>query len=256
MSGSDAADILAGVHRRGKLLRRIGDGARSKSGLDDELGVSRSTIDRGVRELESAGLIERADDGYRQTLCGRLALGEYDGFVRRIEGLSDGVDLLAELPIDAELDLAMLAGATVIEAERSSPHKPVEALYGLVESASSVRGFAPAVHPQQVATYSDRIEAGMDAELVLTTDVIERMVSTYAGEFQDVSETGRVSVLEAPDDLPYSLTIARTDDGPVAALMVYADGRVSGCVINDSEVAVEWARDRYERERERAVRLA
>lgn len=255
MAAPDLADFLEVMQRRGYLLAELREGELTKPQLEAALDVSRSTIDRGVRELESKMLIERGEDGYRQTLPGKLALQEYAAFTRRIAGLYRGADLLATMSRDASFDLAMLKGARIVESERSYPHRPVEALYDLVASATAVREFTPAVHPQQVATYGDLAEDGSEVELVLTGTVVERLLSSYADEFETAMAEGRLTVLEAPGDLQYGLTLARTAEGPVAAVMVYTDAGVRGCIINDDEAAVEWAEARYAVERERATPL-
>ncbi len=255
MAAPDLADFLEVMQRRGYLLAELRDGEMTKPELEGALDVSRSTIDRGVRELESKMLIERGQEGYRQTLPGKLALREYAAFTRRIAGLYSGTDLLATMPREASFDLAMLKGARIVESERSYPHRPVETLYERIGSATTVREFTPAVHPRQVATYGNLVDDGAEVELVLTETVVERLLSSYAEEFESTMANGGLTVLEAPADLQYGLTVARTDDGPLAAVMVYTDAGVRGCIVNDDEAAVEWARTRYEVERARAKPL-
>lgn len=257
MAGWDPSEFLAVMDRRGPLLRELADGARDKPALETALDVSRSTIDRGIRELEECALVERADGGYRRTLAGRLAIEEYDRVMGRVAGLSRGAELLSNLDASTELDASMLAGGRVVEADRASPHRPVEVLYDVVESARAVRGFSPAVHPEQVRTYRDRIsEGGMVADLVLTDEVLERMASEYAEDFQGAFDEDRMRIWQADDDLPYSLTIAETPEQTCAAVMVYGDRGILGCVLNDDPAAVAWAERRFRRERDRGVRVA
>lgn len=251
------AEFVSVLDRREDLLRELLDGPADKPGLEATLAVSRSTIDRGVRELEDCGLIERCEGGFRLTLVGRLALGAYDQFVERVAALTEARAMLATVAPDAEFDLAMLDGGRVVEADRASPHRPLEALYGLVGSATAVRGFAPAIHPRQVDTYDERIaEHGMETELVLTDDVLERMATEYSEHFEGLFETDLVRVWRTGRELPFSLTVAETPDGSSAAVMVYGDRGVIGCILNDAARAVEWAEARFERERELAERVA
>lgn len=255
MAAPDLADFLEVMQRRGYLLAELRNGEMTKPELEGALDVSRSTIDRGVRELESEMLIERGENGYRQTLAGKLALREYAAFTRRIAGLYRGTNLLTSMSRDAPFDLAMLKGARIVASERSYPHRPVETLYDRIASATAVREFTPAVHPQQVATYADLADDDAEVELVLTETVVERLLSSYADEFEGAMANGGLTVMQASGDFQYGLTVARTDDGPLAAVMVYTDAGVRGCIVNDDEAAVEWARSRYEVERERATPL-
>lgn len=255
MAGGDPSEFLAMMGRRVDLLRAFDGRAAGKSELEDRLDVSRSTIDRGIRELEDRELVERADGGYRPTLTGKLALQEYERFQERVGGLDESGSLLSALDGDVEVDPSLLAGATVVERDRTSPHRPVEELYGIVEEATEVRAFAPAIYPQQIETYRTNVADGMRADLVLTAEVVERMVAEYAEAFETTVATDVVRLWQATDDLPYSLLVAETPDGPVAAVMVYADRGILGCIHNDDPDAVAWAERRFERERRRATRL-
>lgn len=257
MAGGDPSEFITAIERRGELLRELADGPTGKHELDRRLGVSRSTIDRGVRELEEIGLVERADGGYRQTLPGRLTLSEYDRFQDRVAGLCDGTDLLAAVEPDADMEPAMLSGAQIVEATRSSPQRPVEMLYEVVERATSVRGFAPAIHPQQVETYRGRIvDDGMAAEIVVTDAALERLVTDYAEAFEEALACDHVTFWESDAEMPYSVTLAETSDGTYAGLLVYSEHGILGCALNDSPAAIEWAEARFERELERSTQVA
>lgn len=256
MARGDLSEFLEAVGRRAGLLASLDGRALRKPELEAELDVSRSTIDRGIRELEQRCLVERTDEGYRRTLTGTLALEEYDRLRERIDGLARGGDLLAALDRNADLDAAMVAGATIVERERTSPYRPVEELYDVVDAATEVRSFDLTVHPQQVDVYRRNVEDGMTAELVLTREVVERLVAENVSAFEDTVQTDRVDLWQASEDLPYGLLVAETADGPVAVVVVYSDRGVLGCIRNDDPDAVAWARRRFAHERERATRLA
>jgi predicted transcriptional regulator len=248
--------FLEVMNRRSELLRVLGDGAMTKPKLESELDVSRSTVDRAIRELEDKQLVERTDAGYRRTLSGRLALRDYEGFTRRISGLCEGSDLLAGLPPSVEVDTVFLEDADVVEADKASPHRPIEELYGYVEAASEVRGFAPAIHPQQVETYRRQVlESGMGVEVIVSDDAVERLLSEYEGAFEAALATDRASFYRSTSEFPYSLTIATLEDRPVAGLMIYGRSGIRGCIINDAEPAVEWAERRFRAERKQASQL-
>ena len=256
MARGDLPEFLAVVGRRADLLGALDGRAVRKPELEAELDVSRSTIDRGIRELEQRALVERTDGGYQRTLAGTLALEEYDRLRERVEGLARGGELLAALDRNADLDSAMLADATIVERERTSPYRPVEELYDVVDAATEVRAFDLTVHPQQVGTYRRNVENGMETELVFTAEVIERLVADHGPAFEETVETNRVGLWQAPEELPYGLVVAETPDGPVAVVVIYSDQGVVGYIRNDDPEAVAWARRRFERERERATRLA
>lgn len=253
MAAPHPGDFLQVMNRRSELLRALGSDGTSKRALEEDLDVSRSTIDRGVRELEAKDLVERTGDGYRRTLTGSLALQNYDRFTRRTEGLCAGSALLTELPTDVEFDPAFLAGARVVETEPASPHRPLEELYSVVEEAVAVRGFAPAIHPQQVETYERQIvDGGMGVDIVLTEDAYDRLVADYPEALGRVVDQEHVSFHRTDVTFHYSLTVADLGDRTVAAVMIYGGNGMQGCLMNDSAPAVDWATDRYERAVDRA----
>lgn len=245
MTQPDPTEVMAVVARRGTVLRAVDASGVPKRDLVDTLSVSRSTVDRAVRELEAIGFIERTDDGgYRRTLPGRLALSEFDQFASRIDGLVSSVDVLSLLPTDAPFDSRILEDATVVVAERHSPLVPIEHLSDLVDRATHADAIAPAVLPQQVDVYHRNfVQGGLTARLVVTSVVVERLVSAYGTELGESLETGQLTVRQSDESIPYSLVVAETDQGPEMGLLVYADSGVRGFVGNDSPEAVEWARD-------------
>jgi predicted transcriptional regulator len=238
---------MAVVARRGDVLRALADGGRRKCELDAELDVSRSTIDRAIRELEGLGLVERAGDGYYRTLSGSLALDEYDRFQSRMDGVLGTREVLSPLPSDTDIDAAVLADAEVVVSDRHSPLRPARHQIEIVERATHIRGVASAVLPQHVDAYYDGIvERGMHAEIVLSASVMERVVADHDQKFHDSLTTGRIDLRQLDRDLPFSLMVASTPEGPVMGMLVYVQEGIKGFVGNDSPEAISWARSRLD----------
>lgn len=248
MTYSDPDEVMAAVARRGDVLRIVGGDGASKRDLVAELDVSRSTVDRAIRELEGTGLVERTADGYRRTLAGEIALDEYRQFADRIRGVKAGRELLAELSPDTPFDAAMLEGAEIVRPERHSPHLPVNRLGELIERAKRIRTFASAVFPQLVDVYHQAIvQDGMEVRLVVTRDVVDRLVAAHREQLGEALDTGRLAVRTTEQALPYSLVVADTPDGTEVGQLVYAeDGNVKGFIGNDGTDAVEWAEREFE----------
>jgi predicted transcriptional regulator len=241
------SEFLATMERREDLLRELADEPLEKPALEECLDVSRSTVDRGIRELEECALVTRTDDGYCRTLPGRIALEEYDRFRGRIEGLCDGTPLVRSLDESVAIDGALLGGARVVESDRASPKRPTEALFEVVDRADAVMGFSPSVHSRQIDTYRRRVfQEGMEAELVLTDRAIDRLVADYDDTFEAALESDRMQFWRVECDLPYSVTLAESGDGTTVGVLVYSEGTIQGCILNDDPAAVDWARQRFQ----------
>lgn len=247
MKRPEPSEVMAVVARRGDILRSLADGGARKCELDDELDVSRSTIDRGIRELEALGMVERSDDGYHRTLSGQVACEEYDRFESRVDGMLDAHEILSVMPSDADLDAAVLADAEIVLADRHSPLRPAREQIEIIERATHVRAIASAVLPQHVEAYYEGIvERGMHTEIVLSTPVMRRVVGDHDDKFQESLSTGRIDLRQIDTELPYSLMLANTPDGPVMGMLVYVQEGIKGFVGNDSPRAISWARNRLD----------
>lgn len=257
MPTRDASDRLRLVERRETVLRRVGPVATRKRDLVDASSMSRSTVDRAIRELVDAGFVERREDGYARTLTGRLVLDSYDRFADRTEGVVAARNVVGSLDPETAFDAVVLDGATVVEATRPSPHRPLGRLADVVERADRVEAFAPAVFPTQVDTYHRRIvDEGMTARVLVAEGVVERLVSDYRTETAEALRTGRLEIRRTEDLPSYSLTVAETDDGPELGVLTYGDNGIDGFVGNDSPEAVEWGRRTLSRRWEAGETLA
>lgn len=102
------------------MFERLLDGPSYKRDLVASVDRSRSTVDRAVRELEAAGLVERADGGYVATVAGQLAAEEYRTATDSLATVEAAVAALEPLPYDARLSGELLADATVELAGRDA----------------------------------------------------------------------------------------------------------------------------------------
>ncbi len=253
MPGPEASNLLDVLVRRGPLLRRIGEGTRRKSTLVEDGDVSRSTIDRGVRELECTGLLERSDERYRLTVAGRMALDAYEAFLEQVEGLAEGSPALRDLPPDAPLHRAVVREPDVAVATHPDPDRPTRVQRDLLRRATHQRILVPKIFPQHVDMYHDAIARDdLSARFVVTTDVLEFVLSNHPERLQDALEHDEVSLREAESLPPYGLTVSETAEGPVLGLLVFTESGVSAFLSTDDERAIEWARDLFERHWDRA----
>lgn len=252
MESTDPARLIEAVSRRADLLSALRERPLEKSRLAAELPVSRSTVDRAVRRLESFGLVTRDRGAVSLTLGGRLALSEFEEFRAGIEGLMDATGVLAPVPPDSGMDLALFRDATVVSSHRYAPHQPVQEMQRLLTDAGSIRGVASAVLPEYVDLYSDQIlEQGTDVELVVPDLVLETLVTDYWEELAASLETGRLDLKEVGVQPPFSAIIARHDD-PELGVVIYAESGTAGVIRNAAPEAIEWARDWIETWEERA----
>lgn len=256
MGDGDVADTVKLLTRRADVLRALRSGRQSKRDLVDELSVSRSTVDRAVRRLESEGFVERHDGAVAISLTGRLALSAYELLATDVTSLAAAEDVLEPLSSTAPMDVSLLRNADVVRAGAVAPNQPVTELRDHLGEAAGVKGFAAGVLPSHIEQYHELIvERGSPVELVITDDVLEEVVTNYSDAFEEAAATGRFHVWLADTDLEYSLLVVEKARETVVCGMVYADRGVAGVVTNDDPRAVRWATDLFATFRADAERL-
>lgn len=254
---SSDPDVLQTLSRRHGLLSCLENGPQDKRDLVADLSVSRSTIDRAIRELESIEFVERCDGAFRLTAAGRLALSEYRRRLETLESITDCSEVLAHIPPDAPISVDLLIGASVTEPKPHAPNEPIESMVDLLESADRFRGFAAA---QRLPRLRDRlyeltIAGDLDAEAIFTEELAAFLLENHAKQMRDVLCDGQFDMYSIPT-IPFGLGIVETPSRSRAFVVVHGDsGEVRGVIQNDTRAALEWADDVYRRFRARSSQL-
>ncbi|WP_435062594.1 helix-turn-helix transcriptional regulator [Halobaculum sp. EA56] len=271
------ADVLA---KRRDLLAALRDGPARKRALVERLDIPRTTLDRGVRELTDAGLVERVDGGLRATGVGREALAAHDEYHGRLDGVLRARPLFEPLDPDAPLDRRFLAGAEISRPDPSAPDRVVDRLFESVRDAGTVRGIAPVALAGHLETFDRAATAGGAVpELVVTPDVFDHLVEVRGRRLRESVAAGDTAVYRARVDVPFGVWIAEggAEDGGAAdggdgaggsdragggdgtdaeaGVVVYTETGVGGVAVNDTARAVSWARERYAEARRGAERI-
>jgi len=248
--GLDPDDAMDAVSNRAAVIRCLLDGPQYNRDVRDALGVSRSTAYKAVNELEELGLARRGDEGYELTAVGRLLFEEYRRFRNRVEAVCGPAELLAILPTDIDLDFGVLDGAEVTLAERHAPNRPVAAIEDVIREATVLRGTGPVVLPSYVDLFHEQIvTGGLEADLVFERPAFDHLASDYEEEFVDASESDALDIMVTGEELPFGLLVVE-EPTPKTGIIVYdRGGELRGFILNDSERAFEWGKERWERRR-------
>ncbi|GAB3023748.1 helix-turn-helix transcriptional regulator [Natronobiforma cellulositropha] len=250
--------VLETLSRRYPVLSRLETGPKRKRDLVDALSVSRSTVDRAIRELEYFEFVDRCDGVYRLTAAGRLALAEHRERLDALASITDVSEHLRWLSRDAPMSVDFLAEATVFEPKSHAPNEPFEVIVDRTDDAECIRGLMAA---ERVPHFRTRIcertaTDDLTAELVFTAELAGFFLETCASQLREAVASGRCSLYETRS-LPYGLWIVETASREEAFVVVHGDSAdVRAVFRNDSPDALEWASGVYERIRDRADPLA
>lgn len=211
----DRDEPLDTVLRRATLLGVLVDGPVDKRSLVDALDVSRSTVDRAVRELESLGLVTRERGQFVATLAGRLVHRAVEEYRDRTGAVLRASDLLVHLDPDCGIDARLLDGASLYAAEGPAPYRSAERLEDLFEDAGRVHAFVRAITDARSShVVREAVLAGTTYEAIYAADVAEFVRETHAEDRREMVASNNYWAFET-DELPFGLFIAyETDPRP------------------------------------------
>lgn len=239
--------LLETVRRRAAVIERLSDTPRDKRELTDQLDVSRQTVDRALRELESAAIAERTDKKYRLTLFGTLAYREFSALLERFERLCLTRDLLVHLPTDTQFDVDVLVGAEVVYSGHPMPHEPIRELERLVEDADRLVGYSPISFPQYVSLFHRQItETDTEIELFLDVSLVTQLWESYCQQLREALSSPNFSLCQLSEPLCPNMGLVLLDESTVWIGVYDEDGNVRGAITTDADPAVAWARERLD----------
>jgi len=231
---------------RASFLRTLAEGAVSKRELADAHDVSRSTVDRAVRDLEATGAVERRDGVVALTLVGRLGLAAHDAFRADVDALA-GAASLSALPATASVTLDVVRGAEIIDADSKTPHRPVSVLTDLLAEAVRVELYATRVLPEAMDTLCRRVDTGLVLDAYVVPDVLDALFVDFRAPIETILQSETVTLFEAEPTYPFGLILCHLPDGRRVACLACGDRGVALLLVNDTREALAWARERLDR---------
>jgi len=235
--------------RRVDILDALREGPLPKRDLVDRVDASRSTVDRAVRSLKTAGYVDRTDGGYVATLAGLMAVDQYREYSRTVADIGDAAEALSRLPPDCDIPAAAVAGSDVSVATTPTPYRPAETLHETVAGADAYRALLPSLDgPRHIRVcYENVVTEGSEVDLVVDPDLLDSLQDDFPRRLSRMAEDGRFSVAVG-DIPPYGLAVVENDGERTVLLVVFSDaGNVHAVVRNDADRAVEWANAQFDR---------
>lgn len=262
MDGDDTREgdaLLQTLVRRGDVLERVLSGVTDKPSLVEELDVSRSTVDRAVRELSGSGLLARDGGTVRATQYGRVAARAFGCLRGRLGDIDRARPILEQVPPEVALSPDALDGADIVSGGESTPYETLERLEEDLASADAAYSVVGNVLDSRgLDTFSRFIvEDGLHYEAVYTGEVVRLFRERRRDELETMVATGRYRVFELEGTpIRYTLVVTESEDGGSLCLVPdFGNGEVGGSLFNDAPAAVEWGRETVESYRDCATEI-
>lgn len=250
-------DITGVLTHRWAVLDALSENPLSKPKLETTLGVSRSTVNRAVSELEQAKLIERSPpEGYQITAFGQPIYHLCLQMGRCLDGITEAYPLESQLPSGDYGEVIMFDRATIVQPEAHEPDRPLKELLGRIHETHSLKGCTPVILKQYIDVCHEQVtHENLELELVVTTAVRDCLETTYTEQLEEAIQQPHVSMYETQESLPFGITLF--DDGSTreAGLVLYSEAGVSGFITNDSHAALGWARQLYQNFKTQATEI-
>lgn len=245
MEMDSAADLFHLAFKRYEILQHLAAGRLDKRTVAAEIEASRPTLDRAYRELEDVGVLTSTGTAYELTTFGKLLCREFVQCQDTFETLTDARDVLAHLPQDAAVDMRLLEGATIHRAEANVPQKPQTKVAELAVGASEIEGYSRTLNPHYASVFHSLVvEEGVPVTLVFTEDVVAAAREQYPEKFAALCRADQSTIYSTPTVDSHGLLVA---DGTVGATVGEDRDNLQAVIINDSDAAVEWAREYFDR---------
>jgi predicted transcriptional regulator len=255
LTGSAAEEVLTAVLRRGELVELLRDGPTDKRGLVSQSSRSRSTVNRGVRELEVLDVVTHEASGYALTTFGERVTDCVMATLTEIETARKLWPILEHVPPRTlGVDLELLADADVFVPTPGDPWAMVNRHIETLSCFDRCRAILPltGLHAHE-RVYEQVTEEGAQVEIVASPAVAHTFRSDrlFRDMTREMTETGRFAVFESDEPFPYFLGIV--DDR--VQIGVDDDGEPKALTETTKPAVKEWAIGLFDRQRELATRV-
>lgn len=241
-TSASSAEVVSRLVKRGHLLSRIRSGTADRRVLARELDESRTTVYRGLDQLEDLGLLVQSNGVYAPTRYGQLVHAAFERADETIRTLSAARDVLESLPDDSPIDLDPVRGATILTPDRAEPTGLIDRIESLVGSATRLTALLPVLHPRYMDAIDARLSAGpLEADLVVEAPGVEVIRRKYVGPLGEAVVSGSLRVRSTPDRLPFGLVVVGAPEPRMQILPHDPHGNLRGIVENDTTPAMDWA---------------
>jgi predicted transcriptional regulator len=176
---TDALEDVAYLSRsenRVRILDSLARGPSTRRGLADETGVSRTTLDRIVNELEGRGWAERTTGGdYAATPAGKHLVNQFRPFLESVAAIDRLGEAVGWLPTDeATVGLEHFRDATVMRPERDVV-EVVEYMADLIRDSDEFLVLTHLTPPERLGRtlHESVVDGGLAVTGVMTGEALD-----------------------------------------------------------------------------------
>ena len=246
---TEIADAQALVADRIDVLTLLEGSRLPKREIVDELGYSRSTVNRAITQLADAGLVDDAPRGCQTTFVGSLLATQYRAYRETVTDIVRARDVLRVLPTDANLPATALRDAEVVTPEGPHPYDPYHAVEDVLDSPGAdgdVRVYVPSFSNPRGLELARHLAQTVPLEIVFTDVLVAELTENRTEEVETLCEIDGFTGYRTAGGPRYTLIIADSESGTQGAIVTHtADRNLGGVIVTEDAAALRWMERRY-----------
>lgn len=253
MTAREDISFLGGSELRVEILFALRADVATATELAERCSCARETAQRTVSAFVERGWAEKVspEAGYRLTRAGGLVANGYEDFEACVSVSREYREFLVTLSdVDLDLDCRQLQELDLTRATAENPHAPINRFREVVgeEPVEEFFGITPVVSRMFNDAASRVIGPDSRIELVVDEGVLTTSASEFPEDLERAERLDQFTLYVSPEPVTFGLMVV---DGH-AYLGAYDGGTLVASVDGRTDDFREWARDTYERVRERS----
>lgn len=251
--GNTVIDMLGVVLDRFPFMEALGAEPKEKRTLVSDLDCSRSTVDRGIRDLEALDLVAYVDGCYQLTPLGEAVATGVADLAATVDLRLQYEPFLEWMPEDEfDLELELLRDADLVLPEQGDPYAMINRHVTVIEQTDDLQCVLPVVglHAYK-ASHKQIMENGARVEAVVSPEAADTLQSApeYAKLTEEMAATGRYELHQYDGDIPYFVGLL--DD--TVQIGVDEAGEPRALVETDNAEVQDWATATFEEYKQQAA---
>lgn len=237
-------EVLSIVIQRQSIIQLISTDSYTKPQLVDQLDVSRSTVDRALRELEQYGLMNKNDSQYTLNPYGRFIYQTCIYYHDVIKKSLELWDIRNDIHSSGQVPPNVLYDSEIFVPTESIPDLPAKKLFEMIESILSLHLVLP-VLTYRIYDNLHQFVSDEDSslELILPPEGIQSL-----RQFEDercIEESTLIT--DATNIPPYGFGVYEdADRNKQMNIIIFSNNGVCGLIQNSSRMSTFWGEQKYE----------
>lgn len=242
--------IVQSLTKSADLIEALRTGAKYKTELADELGVSKSTVYNWLTELKEYGFVELSENGFQLTTTGRLQAELYREIHDASRQVHRATDILREIPPAHAPPTAVLTDEP-LTVRMSNQYELIHEFVEIVRGATRITGLCPMLCEPLLSAIADGLESrDLQLELILSETAHQTLLDYHATHGRVLATAANSDIRASRHPLPLGLAVV---DGRAYILGMHSETVFVGYVTTESTAAVDWAHDHIEMFRSQAT---